>query len=414
MQVFSKGRLGPGATRGIVVLALCALAVAAALIGANPALSAGAECDRLRQAISEASRDNQGAKYQAAAERQRGEIDRTVAYAHSLGCENRKFLFFGSDPPPQCGQVNAQISRMRANLDDLQSRAGGGQGGRGELIARYNAQCGAGQQRTPGILDALFGQPKPADQLENLPLGPDPDAPPVEEKPSHLSEARAGGKAVCVRSCDGAFFPVSYSASGGRLDDLQDMCRALCPNADVTLYTYPTSGDIEQAVSITGARYMDSPTALKYRQSFDSTCSCKRRGESWAQALANAETKLGPGQKGDIMVTPEKSAELSRGKAPDPKTDPKAKTSKVSAKTDAAGKPTPDPAVVPKPAPGTDVNGVDTMLSQETQTISREPSGIAGADATSTSPVGENQGQTIESTGPGGVKRKVRIVGPTL
>jgi hypothetical protein len=54
------------------------------------------------------------------------------------------------------------------------------------------------------------------------------------------------------------------------------------------------------------------------------------------------------------------------------------------------------------------------MLSQETQTISREPSGIAGADATSTSPVGENQGQTIESTGPGGVKRKVRIVGPTL
>ena len=62
------------------------------------------------------------------------------AYAHSIGCDHRQFLFFGSPPPPQCGQINAQIGRMRANLDELQSRAGGA-GGRGELIARYNAQC---------------------------------------------------------------------------------------------------------------------------------------------------------------------------------------------------------------------------------------------------------------------------------
>ena len=43
------------------------------------------------------------------------------------------------------------------------------------------------------------------------------------------------------------------------------MCRALCPNADVSLYTYPPSGQIEQAVSISGAQYMDMPNALKYR-----------------------------------------------------------------------------------------------------------------------------------------------------
>ncbi len=101
------------------------------------------------------------------------------------------------------------------------------------------------------------------------------------------------------------------------------MCHALCPNADVSLYTYPASGEIEQAVSISGARYMDSPTALKYRQSFDSTCSCRRRGQSWADALANAEIKLGRESKGDIFVTPEKSAEMSR-----PKPDPKAKPAK--------------------------------------------------------------------------------------
>ena len=71
------------------------------------------------------------------------------------------------------------------------------------------------------------------------------------------------------------------------------MCHALCPNAEVALYTYPASGEIEQAVSISGARYMDSPNALKFRQSYDPTCSCRPRGQSWADALAGAEAKLG-------------------------------------------------------------------------------------------------------------------------
>ena len=83
-----------------------------------------------------ARRGSSGA--QAAAERQRAELARTSAYAHSLGCENRKFLIFGSDPPAQCGEVNGQIARMQANLADLRARAGGGAG---DLVARYNAEC---------------------------------------------------------------------------------------------------------------------------------------------------------------------------------------------------------------------------------------------------------------------------------
>ena len=386
-----------------------ALAAAAGLIlafaGSEPALSQGGDCDRLRQAIADASRNSQGAQFQAAADRQRAEIDRTVSYANSIGCQNKKFLIFGSEPPPHCGQINAQISRMRANLDDLQARAGGGQGGRGELIARYNAQC-ENQPKSGNILDALFGQPKPNDTL-NEPLTPDGQLP-TEKPVAPLGEARAGSKAVCVRACDGAFFPVSYSASGGRLDSLQDMCRALCPNADVSLYTYPGNGEIEQAVSITGAKYMDSPTALKFRQSYDPSCTCRRKGQNWAEVLANAESKLGHESKTDIIVTPEKSAELSRPKL-DAKTDAKA-DAKADPKTDPkkAAKP------VVKPAPGTDVNGVDTNLSQQAAGISREGSGILGGEAKSGAVVEQGRGDTIEVTGPDGVKKRVRVVGPTL
>jgi hypothetical protein len=362
----------------------------------------------LRQEIADSSRGGQSSQFQAAAEKQRGEIDRTVAYARSIGCDKKQFLFFGSAPPAQCGPLDAQIGRMRANLDDLQARAGGGSGGRGELIARYNAQCGGAPTRSPNFLEALFGQPKPA-ELRDEPLSPDADEPRAERSIGGGGEARAGSKAVCVRSCDGAFFPVSYSASGGRLDSLEDLCHALCPNADVSLYTYPASGEIEQAVSISGARYMDSPTALLYRKTYDSSCSCRRRGQSWAEALANAETKLGREDKTDIIVTPEKAAELSR-----PKADPK-----VDAKVDPKGKPlkpgsTPVPSATPTPVAGTDVNGVDLTLSQQTATISREASGIAGGEARTGAKINQDQGKVIEVTGPDGVKRRVRIIGPTL
>ena len=38
-----------------------------------------------------------------------------------------------------------------------------------------------------------------------------------------------GSLALCVRQCDGGFFPVSYAAQRHNLDELQDLCKALCP-----------------------------------------------------------------------------------------------------------------------------------------------------------------------------------------
>jgi uncharacterized protein DUF2865 len=374
----------------------------AALATADVAQPQSVDCGRLRQQIADASQNSQGSQYQAAAERQREELDRTNAYAHSIGCDRKQFLFFGSAPPPQCGQISAQIGRMRANLDELQSRAGGG---RADLIARFNAQCANPAPSQPNFLTALFGGGRnaPGGDVQTDALPPDG----VIEKPldANPGEARAGSKAVCVRSCDGSFFPVSYSASSGRLQNLDDMCHALCPNADVSLYTYPAAGDIEQAVSVTGARYMDSPAALKFRQSYDSTCSCRRRGQSWADALANAEIKLGRESKGDIFVTPEKSAEMSR-----PKVDPKAKPAKGA----------PDAPNAP-PTPGAQIgpnlpSGDPTVdnLSQQAATISREASGIAGGEAQAGARYSEGQGQTVEVVGPDGVKRRVRIIDPAL
>jgi hypothetical protein len=407
--------------------ALAALAASVVAFTSDVALAQNAECARLQQAIA-ARRGSSGS--QGAVDRQRAELGRTSAYARSLGCENHRFLMFGSDPPPQCGDLNGQIARMQANLADLQARAGGGAG---DLVARYNAECGRAQPSRPGnVFEALFGglarlgapqdqEPQTDARFEDHGDQPRQSAPSGDKG----VQAHSGSYAVCVRTCDGSFFPVSYSGAGSRADSLEDVCRALCPNADVALYSFPFGGTVDEAASPTGEPYANLPNAGKFEKAYDPNCSCRRKGQSWAEALADAEARYGH-EKRDILVTPEKSAEMAR-----PIIDSKAKPT-----TDSKGKPiAPTASVVAGPgatpvvgpganpgapsldtatAPVLDANGADTKLSAAAATVSREGSGIAGDNMEGAKSFSVKQGHTVEVTGSDGVKHSVRIVGPPL
>jgi hypothetical protein len=423
---------GFGRRKSLALQTLAAAAVAG-LISANDALAQNADCAQLQAAIAAAPRGGGagGGQYAAAAERQRAELAHTSAYAHSIGCDNQKFLFFGSEPPPQCGEIKGQIARMQASLADLQARSGGG-GGRANLIARYNAECLNAPKPPANIFEALFGGGARLLQSAN------PDALPpdqqelmieksieTEKKEAHVS---AGSYAVCVRTCDGSFFPVSYSGAS-RADSLEEVCRSLCPNTDVALYSFPFGETVNEAVSPTGERYIDLPNALKFQQAYDSSCSCRRKGESWAEALAAAEARYGH-EPHDILVTPEKSLELSRPIIAKAAADAKTKPTKSNAATAVAATPAgaPSPGASPTTAASPtaaapsldassaalDVNGAETALSAAAANVSREASGIAGGDAQSGTSYKVGQGDTVTETGPDGVRRKVRIVGPAL
>src|ERR1700733_4509449 len=413
--------------------ALAALTASIVAFSADIALAQNAECARLQQAIA-ARRGSSGS--QAAGERQRAELGGTRASAGSLGCGNRKFLFFGSEPPPQCGEVTAQISRMEANLADLQARAGGGAG---DLVARYNAECGHAQPSGPGnVFEALFGglarlgAPQDQGPSQTDARFEDHGDQPRQSAPSGEKggvQAHSGSYAVCVRTCDGSFFPVSYSGAGSRADSLEEGFRALCPNADMALYSFPFGGTVDEAASPTGEPYANLPNAAKFEKAYDPSCSCRRKGQTWAEALADAEARYGH-EKHDILVTPEKSAEMAR-----PIIDPKAKLA-----IDSKGKPIvpnasllagPGAPPVLGPVPGSgaspgapsldtatapvlDANGADTKLSAAAATVSREGSGIAGDGVESAKSFSVKQGRMVEVTGADGVKHSVRIVGPSL
>ena len=285
-----------------VFLALSALAPA------QRAAAQMVDCARLAQQIAAAGAGGGSQKAAAAAVRQQSEMARLSAHSRAIGCGRAHFLFF-DDRPAQCDALNARIESLRASIAQLQSAAYGGGGLRQQLQNQYEVYC-RGQRQQSNILDQLFGG---RDQIVYPPAGPPDDGAIME--PQQDNTPRGGSEAVCVRTCDGSFFPISYSARRANLGDLQEMCSAQCPAAEVKLYTRAPR-DMNTAVSIDGDSYTNLENAFKYEKQVVPNCACRKPGQSWAEALVDAEKLLGEGRKGDIIVTPEKAEELSRPQQP--------------------------------------------------------------------------------------------------
>jgi hypothetical protein len=134
-------------------------------------------------------------------------------------------------------------------------------------------------------------------------------------------------RTVCVRTCDGAYFPVSFATYQARFQDDEKTCKALCPATEASLFAYRNPGeDINQAVSINGQPYTALPNAFKFRTEFNPSCACKAAGQTWSDALKSVDDKALVEQQGDIIVTEESAKKMQQRSQPQPaKTAPAAK-----------------------------------------------------------------------------------------
>jgi len=279
-----------------------------------------ATCQRLEAALAQANRGPAGAnseqlsRYEDAIIKQRQELDQAMGTSRRLGCDRRGFFIFGgSQRPEQCNALEPQIDRMRANLDRMQQEVSQLRGGNADanytrdlqrrqiLVSLNQNNCGpqyrnaaAPPARPRGFLDRLFG---------NTDENPD-------IAPNDMPEG-TGFRTVCVRICDGAFFPISFATVQSRFGEDEAMCKRQCPAAEVALYVYNNPGqDIQQAISTSGQLYSALPNAFKYRTEYNPACSCRGPGQSWADALGQDQTI----QRGDIIVTEQRSKQLSQPK----------------------------------------------------------------------------------------------------
>jgi Protein of unknown function (DUF2865) len=106
---------------------------------------------------------------------------------------------------------------------------------------------------------------------------------------------RGGRLAICVRLCDGLYFP-SVVTSGG-----DEACASQCPDAPTAFYSMPAGSDkIDDAVSLTGAPYSALPVANRHQTSFDNTCTCHRSSvTSYIADLLHDRTL----RDGDLVMT---------------------------------------------------------------------------------------------------------------
>lgn len=241
-----------------------------------------------------------GENYLDLAEQQRSELNRMVNYYQQLDCDRARSLF---DAPPSqdCAAARDRIEAMEENYNRLLRQASqASEDRRQQLLAAIDRHCQP-QQARRGFLEGLFGRNDP---------GRDPGFDPREDMPiiDDNFARRSGAEPICVRTCDGFFFPLF--ARGASTGEAEQLCQAQCPNAPTRLFYMAGDSELETAIGADGTPYTALPNAFRYRTTFDPTCSCRREEETWSEALSGAERLLGPG-RGDVIVDTQLARELS-------------------------------------------------------------------------------------------------------
>jgi hypothetical protein len=83
-------------------------------------------------------------------------------------------------------------------------------------------------------------------------------------------------RTLCVRLCDGYYFPISFSTLPNHFQRDQEACQSKCA-APVELYYYQNPGGaVDQMVAVNSQQaYAKLATAFRYRKEYVKGCSCK-------------------------------------------------------------------------------------------------------------------------------------------
>lgn len=96
-------------------------------------------------------------------------------------------------------------------------------------------------------------------------------------------------RTVCVRLCDGSYFPISFATTRDRFKADAAKCKSSC-GSPAKLFVGPPDGAADDLVDVRGSQYADLPNAFKYRTSYDASCTCK--AQPWEAAEIERHRQL--------------------------------------------------------------------------------------------------------------------------
>jgi len=207
-------------------------------------------------------------------------------------------FFFGRSlrRTPECVKLDRDVQRARREYKllseriDRISRSGAGQSRQDDLIAelaRYG--CGEDYKRQYEAQRPTFFSF-------------------FDERGTSFREPRQQRRApsdlpfstyrtMCVRQCDGYYFPVSFSTLPSQFSADEVQCTERCA-APTELFVYRNPGeDVEQMVSLAGKPYSELKNAWLYRTKFIKGCSCDAADYS-QEEIAKAQQEIDSAQTG--------------------------------------------------------------------------------------------------------------------
>ncbi|MEP0944276.1 MAG: DUF2865 domain-containing protein [Rhizobiaceae bacterium] len=284
------------------------------LVAPISAEARSATCVRIESQLASLNTFGAGSQsgYGSAIRKQKREIARTKQRMRSYQCTRSGH--------PSCRRLNNSLKRMTRNLDKLErryyrsgSRSRSSESQRKRLQRDYRRnnciQPNRPNQRVaslekPNFLQRLFGagnsrrsrqdaRKNSGDILDDV-FGSHHDA--ERRRQARLdrrdlrrrqldqqlwSSANGQGnsnkyRTVCVRRCDGYYFPVSHETDESGFAQDAMACNLMCPGTPMELFSHKTATETpEQMVStVDGTPYTSIQTAFSHREKFDPQCSC--------------------------------------------------------------------------------------------------------------------------------------------
>lgn len=245
----------------LAILAACAVMIA---VPVGDAYASAKQCKSLSRQLASLSGGNSRnfKKYDRAVKRQATELNRAKRQYRSNKCN-----FFSGG---KCATIRQTLRKMDSNYRALarkRDRYAGGTSSKKRAIKARMASLRCGKKpsvvakrknsRSKSVV-VRRGEPRARITVPPVTLG--------------------GYRTMCVRTCDGYYFPVSHASRQSDFARDERICSALCPASESKLFVYKNSDEeSEDMISLRGDKYTALPTAFKYRtQSRNPSCTCGR------------------------------------------------------------------------------------------------------------------------------------------
>jgi hypothetical protein len=265
----------------------------ASLVSAAPVWAEnGPACDDLRGQLANVSETvemrHDSRQYSGAISFQNAEIERLTRDFDDRGCPFQSGSIVSAEDAGACDQMEYTLERMQENQryltareDDIESQRGSDGALRDQLQAALR-ENGCDEPLSSGTqtIDGSSGEPATPEQQA---MRTDTFYPPMDNgdngRPAYGGSKYGNVQTVCVRTCDGGFFPMTAKATPLNFQHDEETCARMCPGLPTELFfrCLPTQESSEMVSASTGVPYSEMPYAFAYRKRLPgekTSCTC--------------------------------------------------------------------------------------------------------------------------------------------